>query len=1000
MGSVIYSNLNLQVDKGQALQRASQPAANNSPRLYNGHMAKKVTGRKRVWNLLETVGRGDAGEVIRVQAELGREQGVMKRPVQNVSGGTIVRQARQIENEGRVLELLDGMDVERHNRKIHTPLLLDQSVEGTSSSANLFIISEEVTGVSVSELLRHKMQGGPPISQALVLKVLAAAFQLLQKVHEKGVIWNDVKMDHIFWDAEANRLSFIDWGNSLGLNSHTSDEKASPMLDYRQLIEEGRTLMEQTSPELIADIGWPLSAGNLNELEISHLQMRVEYMETYLSMRIIEYKLLFSRYLRSLNTLEGLKQTLDLMRALKQLGVEADTADLFSASQGFLLDLLDRGEITQVREVSKVLETELNRDLSPNWQLAGYLLAYFGNGNPATPSKLLLAVFEGDWNEAAWIFRENLLDPQTPPEGDQVINAMRNFRLNLKPYALISSDLAALSQQCERWLETAIQKNLDSDSIDTLQNLTGRVKQIRENWQVLQPGEKLGDKFLLLRQVMEHLTALQLRSATDLQTSLLAAMSRIREIYRGWVECDLATARKQVRDLFLLEPSLGYLPELEEDFRRMEEWLDTLNQGPADRQAVNSFSSDLLNALPPLAMKLGEAPWLTSLLHALRIMKDAQSIETLREEASLGQWPMGWLDLQSLHLEISKSHRDSIQLDPGQKACLDEYHQALRASRQPAGAMKKIRQRLPVFHQSYSDLTNAFSSLFSQLQGDAPLPALELFPQEDRSQVAQVLAMLETVRNWKEHIRSGSPAKFTFPPTISHQWEILTETQSLDEKWRNQVLPELTEIKQKRWEEFPTDLPASSATDSLALARSSMAKLQHSWKRIPDQGIYRELIEEMIFQVDSAQAHFFKFWQSLQLSDSLVTRWLCGSYQPNFSEINQNLLQIARKLRTMELAYKVVNQPEMARTRMAQNSAGDLMYMLVQLDEHILPQSRNASIFRSWQQQYIELLKKGDRKSIIESIQTIEAIHPLLPWFDELVRRDADFFNLPKSQQW
>ncbi len=131
--------------------------------------------------MLETVGRGDAGEVLRVQAELGREQGVMKRPVQNVSGGTIVRQARQIENEGQVLALLDGMDVERHGRRVHTPLLMDQSIEGTSSSANLFIISEEVSGVSVSELLRRKMQGGSPISQVIVLKVLAASFQLCKR---------------------------------------------------------------------------------------------------------------------------------------------------------------------------------------------------------------------------------------------------------------------------------------------------------------------------------------------------------------------------------------------------------------------------------------------------------------------------------------------------------------------------------------------------------------------------------------------------------------------------------------------------------------------------------------------------------------------------------------------------------------------------------------------------------------------------------------------------
>ena len=160
------------------------------------------------------------------------------------------------------------------------------------------------------------------------------------------------------------------------------------------------------------------------------------------------------------------------------------------------------------------------------------------------------------------------------------------------------------------------------------------------------------------------------------------------------------------------------------------------------------------------------------------------------------------------------------------------------------------------------------------------------------------------------------------------------------------------------------------------------------------------LIEDMIYQIDSAQTHFFQFWQSLQRSENVVTRWLCSNYQGNFSEINQNLLQIARRMRNVELAFNVVNQPEMARTRLAQNSAGDLMFNLVQLEGHILPQSRKPSVLRQWQQQYLHLLETGDRSRIVESIQTIESIHPLLPWFDELVRRDADYFDLPQSHQW
>lgn len=963
-------------------------------------MAKTVTGRKKVWQLLETIGKGDAGEVLRVQVQLGQEQGVMKRPVQNVSGGTIVRQAMQIENEGRVLALLDGTDVERHSRKIHTPVLMDQSIEGTSTSANLFIISEEVTGVSVSDLLRRKLQGGSPISQVILLKVLASAFQLLEKVHEKGVLWNDVKMEHIFWDAEKNTISFIDWGNSLDLNNQTADEKASPLLDYRQLLEEGRTLLEQTSPELIADIGWPLSASSLNDQEINHLQMRVEYMETYLSMRIIEYKLLLSRFLKSLDSLDGLKQTLELTRALQQLGVEVELADLLSASQRFLLALVDRGETKQAQEAFSLIEADLSSELSPNWQLVGYLLRHFAESDPSLLTKLLRAVFEKNWVDAAWDYRESFLPKDTAPSRDAIIVTMRNLQLNLKPYPLIRSDLESLRQQTESWLAAAIRKQLDPESISALQILSDSINQIESTWADLQPGEKLGDKFLLLRQVMEHFSALQLRPAADLQTSLLAAMSRIREIYRAWAECDLANARKQTRELFLLEPSLDYLPDLEAKFARMIDWLEIINQGPAEHVAVNQFAAELLVSLPPLPQCLGEPPWLTSLLLALQSMKDAQAIENLREAARLGQWPMKWLELQSLHLDISESQRESTRLDAAQKACLGEYHQALKASLMPSSALTNMRRVLPAFHQAYSDLAAAFASLFSQLRGDDPLPAADLFPQEDQVNVGQVLDTLTTIRGWKSHIRSGSPLKFSIPAESSRQWKILAEVQDQDEHWRNQILPKLTGIKQKRWDEFPTDLPPGSTTDPFAISRSAMAKLQISWKNIPEQGLYPELIQELIYQADAAQTHFFQFWQSLQLSNSVVTRWLCGIHQANFSEINQNLLLIARILRNVALDHSVVNQPEMARTRIALNSAGDLMFSLVQLDEHILPQSRKPSILRGWQQQYLELLKQGNRRSIVEGIQTIEAVHPLLPWFDELVRRDADYFDLPKSHQW
>jgi hypothetical protein len=149
-------------------------------------MPKTVQGRQKQWQLLEVVGRGDAGEVLRVQSELGLSHGVMKRPVQNVSGGTIVRQGAQIESEGNFLKELAGLDYKRDSLLIHTPKFIDESIPGTSGTANLFMVSESVEGVSIDAMLKDLQLGSGKFSQVLVLKVLVGLVNLLPLLYRLG----------------------------------------------------------------------------------------------------------------------------------------------------------------------------------------------------------------------------------------------------------------------------------------------------------------------------------------------------------------------------------------------------------------------------------------------------------------------------------------------------------------------------------------------------------------------------------------------------------------------------------------------------------------------------------------------------------------------------------------------------------------------------------------------------------------------------------------------
>ena len=129
-------------------------------------------------------------------------------------------------------------------------------------------------------------------------------------------------------------------------------------------------------------------------------------------------------------------------------------------------------------------------------------------------------------------------------------------------------------------------------------------------------------------------------------------------------------------------------------------------------------------------------------------------------------------------------------------------------------------------------------------------------------------------------------------------------------------------------------------------------------------------------------------------------RWLVRVNQSFFSGINNTFLQVIRYLRSALHALEVIRQPELARTRLAQNSAGDLMFALVQLQGLVQPPTRGRVVVRDWQQQYLNLLKSGSRLSLRDEIKNIESIHPLLPWFDELAKRDVDYFDLPDQRKW
>lgn len=963
-------------------------------------MAKNVRTESQNWILLNKIGSGDAGEVWRVEAENSKVRAVLKRPVQNVSGGTSLRQATQIEAEGKILADLNGIDSTRNNIRIHTPLLIDQSIPGTSGTSGLFMISEEVSGLSITSLLDKLRQGDSAFSQVLTIKVLAAGFHLLRQVHAKGILWNDIKMDHIFWDENANKMSFIDWGNGLRFDPTAPDGKISPSLDFQQLIDEGRQLLSQVSPELLMDLGWPVSAKGLSDLDIFHLQMRVEYLENHLAMRVQEYQLLFSKYLQSADDIEGLSKVIELKKALERLGVEVQNEAILQSASQLWFQFLEKDDAESGYKLVQLMETNLT--LPPHWQLAIYFFRTLQKTNHAELVTLLKPTLEEHWPEAMWVFQKDFSHHFSAENRTASLLSMRNL-------ADISNEKSVILPEVLPKVQKVLQENItrlkkqntiNEEQMTQLENLKNQLSAIQSTWSTLADKETLGEKLLATREVLARLVTFGLAIPQNYQLSLTALLSKIREVYRAWANADLDQTHKLLRETFLLDPYLTYLHEIDQAIETTSQWVETLKEGPQNEQSLNAFGTQLLKTLPTTHLRLGLPGWLSAMIQMAQVFQSCQDLDLMRDQLRQVGMPLSWADYSELSLDFLVPNKPLNTFTPEQEAALTAFHTALARKKDARQELEQVKKTLPNYAFLYTKLLQQFQYIWSVHSLKESGIQVDDFPPADRVRVEEAFNVLTFIKTWLNTSQNQVYALIPNTPKTKQSWRQIEDIQKATKEWQDLILPALGKIKQKDWAPQSSVESRYSLFPNLLNSQRNLSKLSQAWRKIEIHGIFTESLADMLASVDQAQSSFYSFWQALDHSELPAHQWLAMVYQPILSEINQNMLLIMRHLQSVMRALDVLNNPQMARTRLALNSAGELMFTLVQLNDLILPPSRDFNLYRHWRQQYLDLLQEGHLGRIRENIQAIESIHPLLNWLDELLRRDTDYFKVPDQQRW
>lgn len=957
-------------------------------------MQKIVFGINYHWLIQDVLGRGDAGEVLSVLSEDKSITAVMKRPVQNGTGGSIMRQASQIENESRILARLEGIRIKQDEITVVAPRLLDTSSTASSQTVAYFMVSQQVCGKALSDIIKETHRDGSFLPHLWVLTIISALFTLLNEAHRKGILWNDVKADHIFWDAASKTLSCIDWGNGLLLDqtSEIGGLRPSPLTDYHQLIAEMTPVITIEASDLLWDLNWPLERVNeLDEDQIRLLEKRVQYTRGYLVARIIEKRGLIGKLLTCLPDMESLQKLLSLADSLKKAGEKIDLEAINKSVSKLFMTYIHSGDIENCLQLVTNI-TEFHRpQIKLEWALLHELLI-ISKDQDFSLEQITRSIIDQDWSNALWELHRNA--GRNPNNGklERIIALIRQQAIPSEiGNELPSHLLMELSDELHmRLIQLRMSRN-SSSTLEYLSQTSKKLDALLSNWQVPNEGSRFGQELLVLRGVLQSLKPLGIQVKPQLNQMVPAMLSLIRSIYQSWQAGEIAASRQLLRTLHVWDPHYDDLFGLDHNLQQMQDWLDLFMQGPNPSQTVPVFLQELLRDLPNVSIALGSTNWLDELIKGLHTAVDMRDLSVLFDISHGQGLPMQWLsDLEENILPATVN--SDITLDVYQLEILNDFHQQLKSGGDTAEVCARIRQGIPTIFPFYKSLVHNLDAVLAPLIPNITLIDPAQAPVQDQAAVQKVIDLIQVLQDWRKSVEAHHYAEAAASLRAWQDWADVKDCSSSLILWRKNILPVLVSIKHGGTK--AANLKAIDFQPQLGDLKNACVEMNLAdtlWRTIDEKGFTPGLASEIKTHLATSEQSFHKLWQGLLYGRSKGLRILAQINQAELAGVYHLLQKLANQAVKAAQALELLSRSEMALTRLAFNSAGDLMYALTKMEEHFTP-FNTASLVQSWHQQYIEFLKHTSRDAMQAQLALIDAQHPLFAWFTLLSSREFGLY--------
>jgi serine/threonine protein kinase len=684
-----------------------------------------AAGQRHKWKLIEKLGEGDAGEVYLVESILEGKQAILKRPRRNAYSTDILRQAAQIKTEGGLLKALGTLSLPGGATRLKIPALLDHSPLEDGSGERLFIVIERASGFDIKSLRQVTRFGlldtlGLPaagesrfflqtlaharnLPDALLIRVLCGVLDLLETVHsgevwsergkQSGILWNDVKAEHLYWDPAGARLTVIDWGNGQFIESDgvTGDRQHSRKDDAHQFIQEMGDFLAESNPELYERLEWPRD-----------LPLAIAYTEgiPMLKERLVPLRDALEDELRRLRSTEAslcgttrpeVVQIEELERVQQQMALLGDLPD-FAAALNFLarlaLQLATEGRLEEFQSVCQ-RAAGLSPAAALKWellcQIAEIQTAENTGGARQSGEQItnaLAAGVAGEWPAALWHLVEHIGDAPLPDWWDEVSRQARQVYLELEgdaltPYIEVSrtfytlqSTVMQMADKSSRLIESG---NGSVSELEAGQDLLATLnEEVIKKWRQLQPDPpNSGIDYRDINGLEAGIESILPGTREKLDRVLAQPKAQAEIVLSIWERKEFDLARRALRTLLIWDPDRRRLLRADRALGSATQWLAVVYQGAGKDEPFYDYITSVELEGRRLRNQVGPAVWLDGILDAFkRLRKGTKYADLLMEHPEILNeipWLSEYRSREILSLPRSRSltpERDRSMLAP------------------------------------------------------------------------------------------------------------------------------------------------------------------------------------------------------------------------------------------------------------------------------------------------------------------------------------------------